>query len=326
MSDDQRDGPTGQSEVDRREIPNKATGYDHDVVIVGGGPAGCSAGVFTARYGLDTVIFDRGRSSLQRCAHLENYLGFPAGIGIETLYDLIHDHAETAGCEIVPDFVESVESDDGGDGFVVHTQEGDSVSTRRVVAATRYDGQYLHGLGDDDAMFELREKHGEEDEYFDKSYANEDGTTSVDGLFVATPYGETGYQAIMAAGRGTRTAISLVEDVRREQGYPEPLANHYDWVRSEAELDDEWSDRNRWREYFNDRLPDGVDAADEQLVELREWEISRALGSYISDEEIEARGTRAQERLLDHFDDEVILARAKELGVGETQTLAESDD
>lgn len=51
--------------------------FDYDVVIVGGGPAGCSAGVFTGRYGLDTVIFDRGRSSLRRCAYLENYLGFP---------------------------------------------------------------------------------------------------------------------------------------------------------------------------------------------------------------------------------------------------------
>jgi thioredoxin reductase len=47
--------------------------HDHDVVIIGGGPAGCSAGVFVGREGLDTVIFDRGRSSLLRCGHLENY-------------------------------------------------------------------------------------------------------------------------------------------------------------------------------------------------------------------------------------------------------------
>jgi len=56
-----------------------AAAFDHDVVVVGGGPAGCAAGVFTARYGLDTMIFDRGRSSIQRCAYLENYLGFPRG-------------------------------------------------------------------------------------------------------------------------------------------------------------------------------------------------------------------------------------------------------
>ena len=102
---------------------NERTAPDHDVVIVGGGPAGCSAGVFCARDGLDTVIFDRGRSSIQRCAHLENYLGFPAGIDIETFYELMHDHVETAGCELIPDLVGSVERTDDGDGFIVEPQD-----------------------------------------------------------------------------------------------------------------------------------------------------------------------------------------------------------
>ena len=127
---------------------------DRDVAVVGGGPAGCSAAVFCAREGLDTVVFDRGRSSLKRCAYLENYLGFPAGIDIETLYDLIHDHAETAGCEIVPDLVESVDRADDGEGFVVDPQEGEPVTARRVLAATRYDGSYLGGLGDGASMLD----------------------------------------------------------------------------------------------------------------------------------------------------------------------------
>lgn len=45
--------------------PGDSIDYDHDVVIVGGGPAGCSAGVFTARYELDTVIFDRLEKALR---------------------------------------------------------------------------------------------------------------------------------------------------------------------------------------------------------------------------------------------------------------------
>lgn len=35
-------------------------------------------------WGLDTLIFDWRHSSLRRCAHLENYLGFPEGIETET--------------------------------------------------------------------------------------------------------------------------------------------------------------------------------------------------------------------------------------------------
>ena len=143
---------------------NERTAPDHDVVIVGGGPAGCSAGVFCAREELDTVIFDRGRSSIQRCAYLENYLGFPAGIDIETFYDLLHDHAETAGCEIVSDLVESIERTDDEARFRITPQESDPVTARSVVAATRYDGEYMRGIDDDAAMFETHEHDGEDDE------------------------------------------------------------------------------------------------------------------------------------------------------------------
>jgi len=113
----------------------------------------------------------------------------------------------------------------------------------------------MRGLNDETAMFETHEHDGEKHEHFDKGYAESDGTTPVEDLFVASPYGETGYQASMAAGRGTRVGITVVEDVRREAGYPDAVANYYDWMRREAELDGEWRDRDRWRTYFDDRVP-----------------------------------------------------------------------
>ncbi|PCR91519.1 FAD-dependent oxidoreductase [Natrinema ejinorense] len=295
------------------ETTHAAEGFDHDVVVVGGGPAGCAAGVFTARYGLDTVVFDRGRSSIQRCAHLENYLGFPAGIDIETLYGLIHDHAEQAGCEIVADLVESLERSEDHQGFRVRTQDGDRVTARRVIAATRYDGEYMRGLDDETAMFETFEYDGEEREHFDKSYAERDGTTPVNGLFVASPYGETGYQASMAAGRGTRVGITVVEAIRRERGYPDPIANHYDWMRRRAELDDERSDREQLGERFDERLPDDHDLEAGRLAELREREVDRRLATYLSADEIERRTERGQKRLLEHIDDDLIRQAAREI-------------
>lgn len=104
---------------------------EYDVTVVGGGPAGSAAAVFCARRGLATAVFDRGRSSLKRCAYLENYLGFPAGIDIETFYDLLHDHVTTAGGDIVAEVVESVERTDTG--FRVTTGDGTVVETDRVV-------------------------------------------------------------------------------------------------------------------------------------------------------------------------------------------------
>lgn len=287
--------------------------FDYDVVIVGGGPAGCSAGVFVARYGLETVIFDRGRSSIQRCAHLENYLGFPAGIDIETLYALMHDHAEVAGCEHVPDLVESVTRTDDGDGFVVETEQGKHVTTRRLIAATRYGGEYLRRLDDENAMFESYEYDGEERERFDKGYAETDGTTPIDRLYVASPSTESDAQAIIAAGRGARTGITVVEDVRREQRYPGPVANYYDWVRREEELEGEWQNRERWVQFFDGRIPENHDLKEAERLEIREREIDRRLEQYIERSDRKQRRARGQERLLEHVDDERILEAAREI-------------
>jgi len=285
----------------------------HDVVIVGGGPAGCSAGVFCARYGLDTVIFDRGRSSIQRCAHLENYPGFPAGIDIETLYDLLHDHAMEAGCQLADDLVGSVERTDDGNRFLVEPQEGSPVTADRVIAATRYDGEYLWSLDDEDEMKTTYEHDGEEHEQFDREYPGSDGETPIEGLYVASPSSEADQQAVVAAGRGARVALRLIADLREERGYPDEFADCRDWVRREAELDDEWSDRAAWREWFEDRLPDDHGLDERRLETLREREIDRYLATYVSDEEIDRRAERGQARLLDHVDDELVLERAREI-------------
>ncbi len=320
--------------------PEPTHEYDHDLVIVGGGPAGCSAGVFCAREGLDTVVFDRGRSSLKRCAHLENYLGFPAGIDIETLYGLLHDHAETTGCKIVSDLIESVERTDDEEGFRVTPQEGDPVTARRVIAATRYDGEYMRGLDDDAAMFETHEHGGEEHEHFDREYADVDGTTPVEGLYVASPSEEADTQAIMAAGRGARVAHRVIADARMDDGWWKEVAEGVDWVRRRVELDDEWADRERWVEWFDDYYGEDapVDPDSDRFQRIREAHIDDSLSSYVSPEEIDERAAAGQEALaaqldvdrivaavdtetlLDHVDDESIRERANDLDATEASS------
>ncbi|WP_122089286.1 NAD(P)/FAD-dependent oxidoreductase [Halalkalicoccus subterraneus] len=288
------------------------TAFEYDVVIVGGGPAGCSAGVFTARYGLETAIFDRGNSSIRRCAHLGNYLGFPAGIDVETFYGLIHDHAEEAGCTVIADMVESVERTDGG-GFLIETQDGRTVRTERVVAAARYDAEYLRPLGDGKAMFETHEHGGETHEQFDREYPNEDGTTPIDGVYVAAPATDAEAQAITSAGHGARVGRTVLADVRRDRGFPDTIAEQYDWIRRESDLSGEWADRGRWREWFDERVPDDHDLDEERFLDLRERELDRKFDAYLSTSEIERRTERAQRRLLDHLDDELVLETAREI-------------
>lgn len=295
--------------MSRIDTPEESR-LDYDVAVVGGGPAGCSAGVFLARYGLKTAVFDRGSSSLRRCAYLENYPGFPGGIDVETFCGLLHDHAEEAGCEVVADLVETVERD--GNEFAIGLQEGDPIEAGRVVAAARYDASYLRSL-EDDAMFETHVHDGEEHEYFDREYPNEDGRTPVDGLYVAAPAGEPEAQAVMAAGHGARVARTVIAGARRERGYPDSMAGHWDWMRRERDLEGERADRERWEERFEDRLPEDHGLGEDRLAELRDREVGRWLEAYLSEEEVEKRGRRGQKRLLEHVGDDLVLERAREI-------------
>jgi hypothetical protein len=299
------------------ETNERTTAFDCDVVIVGGGPAGCSAGVFVAREGLETVIFDRGRSSLKRCAYLENYLGFPAGIDVETLYGLMHAHAERAGCRFVPDTVASVERADGG--FVVEPQDCEPVTARRVVAATRYDGTYLRGLDDDEAMFET----AGEDPTFDREYAAPDGTTPVEGLYVASPSTAADMQTIVSAGRGARVARRVVADARIDDGWWEEAAVGVDWARRAAELDDGEVDRETlaegFDEYYAAEAP--VDPETARFERVREAYVDRRASSYVTPEEVETRTAAGHRSLAAHLDVDAVVA-----AVGEDALLDAMDD
>lgn len=297
------------------ERTQSASGRCADVAVVGGGPAGAAAAIFTARYGLDTVVFDRGRSSLKQCAHLENYPGFPAGIDVETFSALLADHLDEVGATVFEDLVESVDrrDDEGGrSAFVVETQEGSAVRAQRVVAATRYGGEYLRPLVGEEA-FDSHEHGGESHEHFDRAYAADDGTTPIEGLYVASPSSAADRQAIVAGGRGARVGLAVVASVRRDAGFPDEHAAHYDWVRRDAAREDEWRDRDRWRELYDDRLPADHDLGEERRLELREREIDRRLATYRTEDAIERARERGQERLLSHLDDDLVLERAREI-------------
>ncbi|AHG01564.1 thioredoxin reductase (plasmid) [Halostagnicola larsenii XH-48] len=285
---------------------NTSESTDFDVVIIGGGPAGCAAGIFTARYGFETTIFDRGTAALPRCAHLENYLGFPAGIDIETYYDLIHAHAEEAGCDLVADMVETVDRVDDESTFVVETQDGRRVTATVVVAAAWYNGEYLRPLGGDE-MFEKHDHDGEEHEHFDPEYADEDGRTPIDGLYIASPAGQRSVQAIIAAGHGAHVGRCVLADRRREQGYPDGVAQHYDWLRRDAEFSGEWGTRDRWRDWYDDEAGDDHGLVDERYERLRERYIDRAFDTRVPDDVTEDRSRRGLSRLLETLGTDCVL-------------------
>lgn len=80
-----------------------------NVIIIGGGPAGISAALYTARGNVDTIVFTQGSSALVKAEKIENYYGFPEGIGGEELYKRGIESAKRLGAEVIEEEVIAVE-------------------------------------------------------------------------------------------------------------------------------------------------------------------------------------------------------------------------
>ena len=97
---------------------------DHDIIIIGAGPAGLAAGLYAARARRTTLIFERkvtgGQIALTN--DVENYPGFDTINGFD-LADAMHKQAEKYGMETAYADVTAIDQD--GDMHVVRTAEGD---------------------------------------------------------------------------------------------------------------------------------------------------------------------------------------------------------
>jgi len=67
----------------------------YDVIVVGGGPAGLTCGLYASRSNLKTLIIEKeGEGSLQKAHFVDNYPGFPQGVKGTDLYFLMKEHCK----------------------------------------------------------------------------------------------------------------------------------------------------------------------------------------------------------------------------------------
>jgi thioredoxin reductase (NADPH) len=114
-----------------------ATYSDYDLVIVGAGPAGLAAAVYGASEGLFTSCLDAVATGGQAgtSSRIENYLGFPAGLSGGELAERAVIQASKFGAEInVGAEVKGLE--DAGDLWLLHLDDGTTLSTHTVVVAS----------------------------------------------------------------------------------------------------------------------------------------------------------------------------------------------
>lgn len=102
-----------------------------NVIIIGGGPAGVSAGLYTLRGNVDTTIFTQGGSALIKAEKIENYYGFPQGISGKELYERGIDSVKRLGANVIEEEVTNVNYDGK---FVVNTNKGEYRADALVIA------------------------------------------------------------------------------------------------------------------------------------------------------------------------------------------------
>ena len=105
----------------------------YDVVIIGAGPAGISASLYTRRNNLKTLVIYNDKSSLEKTDKIENYYGFENGIDGKTLYNAGIKQAENLGIEVKSEEVIKVEMET--EGFSVTTIEN-KYNTKVIILAT----------------------------------------------------------------------------------------------------------------------------------------------------------------------------------------------
>jgi len=171
-----------------------------DVLVVGGGPAGLSAALFTAKNDLETIVFDTDETWMHK-AHLFNYLGIDSMDGSEFM-DVSREQVESFGVQRNQgEEVTAVE--DAGDGFTVTTDAGE-YNADYVVLATGADRSLAAELGCATT----------EEGIVDVSVNME--TSVEDAYATGAMVRAEEWQAVIAAGDGAAAALNILSKEKGE--------------------------------------------------------------------------------------------------------------
>jgi thioredoxin reductase len=178
----------------------------YDVAIIGAGPAGASAALFTAKAVKKTLVLDNDQSITRR-AWVENHYGVPEISGTD-LVDVGKKQAAKFGAELKSAKAVKLEPIDGG--VRVHTEEGESYEAQHAIIATGVFVDLAEASG-------IALRPGTEPRIKTVIQCDENGRTSLERVWVAGTAAGVSVHTIVTAGDGAKVAINVISELNGER-------------------------------------------------------------------------------------------------------------
>ncbi|WP_240374298.1 FAD-dependent oxidoreductase [Bacillus piscicola] len=178
----------------------------YDIIVIGGGPAGASAAIFTAKAGKKTLVLENDQS-VTKAAWLQNHYGAP-DMGGPELLEVGKNQAEQFGAEFVRAEVSDLKNQ--GDASVkVETDQG-SYEAQRVILATGNSAKLAEAVG-------IKTKAGTEPRIKVVVDTDEEGRTSMSNVWAAGVVAGASVHTIITAGDGASVAINVLSELNGER-------------------------------------------------------------------------------------------------------------
>ncbi|MCA0983696.1 FAD-dependent oxidoreductase [Halobacillus yeomjeoni] len=173
----------------------------YEVAIIGSGPAGASAALFTAKAGKKTLMFDSGKSITAK-AWVENHYGVDAIEGPELLRKG-QEQAKKFGTDLVQD--EVIEIEENGAMYRIKTNT-DSYEAEHIIFATGMSVKLAENFG-------LEVTEGIEPRVAKIIKVNEHGHTKLPKVWAAGTAAGVSVHTIITAGDGAKVAVNVVSEL-----------------------------------------------------------------------------------------------------------------
>jgi thioredoxin reductase (NADPH) len=126
------------------ELPSEI----YDVVIIGSGPAGYTAGIYCSRAMLKTLLVSGKLSGgqLMTTSDVENFPGYPNSVSGPELMKDMRKQAERFGTKIISGFVKNISkvNDNKHHNFVLYLNDDKTLLTKSIIVATGAEAQWLN--------------------------------------------------------------------------------------------------------------------------------------------------------------------------------------